>query len=518
MLLKNKVYLTFLILLISSTIHAQQFDLFKNKEISYQTSITDLEIGYQKVLKKKDTSEIVTKLIALSEYHRSKLNYGTAFNYSGDALFLAEQIKDTLLLAKAHREQGILSYLFKQDTPAGFNFKQANRYLKKLAKTNKNINAALLNSYYNLVLYYQRIEHKEYLTKYVDTCRVLANDQKLNSKYELYLQEKIACTYIWSHQYPKAITLLNSSISELEQQKDKTDFLIILYADLGKVYSRQQKYTLAKMYFKKSIDVVDTTGEYLFFKAYVYQRYGQLLFKNQEYKEAFLYLNKSKKINDTYLNPRNEQTQGFLTLKNRYQEQLHQSNVKINRQKLKIAAIEQNILQFKFLLIIGISILLLTGTLIWIRNRNKKHEKEQKESSKKIEENNKELTVHTLRLIEKEEIIHQLKDELLKKSGETSTKNLIKSIDKQSLNLWEDFNQRFIVLNKGFYDRLQKKVPNLSASELKLCALIKLNFSGKEMAYLLGISLGSVHVARHRLRKKINLDRQTNLTSFINNI
>ena len=64
----------------------------------------------------------------------------------------------------------------------------------------------------------------------------------------------------------------------------------------------------------------------------------------------------------------------------------------------------------------------------------------------------------------------------------------------------------------------KKKVPDLSAADLKVCALIKLNFTGKEMSHLLGISLGSVHVARHRLRKKMNLNRSDNLTNYINSI
>ena len=75
-----------------------------------------------------------------------------------------------------------------------------------------------------------------------------------------------------------------------------------------------------------------------------------------------------------------------------------------------------------------------------------------------------------------------------------------------------------MALNENFYDRLQQKAPDLSSADLKICALIKLNFSGKEMAHLLGISLGSVHVARHRLRKKMDLERDVNLTNFINSI
>ncbi|MCK0189955.1 hypothetical protein [Arenibacter sp. F20364] len=99
-----------------------------------------------------------------------------------------------------------------------------------------------------------------------------------------------------------------------------------------------------------------------------------------------------------------------------------------------------------------------------------------------------------------------------------STRTLLKSIEKRSVNLWDDFNNRFLSQNEGFYQRLLEKVPDLSSADLKICALIKLNFSGKEMAYLLGISLGSVHVARHRLRKKMDIRREINLSTYINSI
>lgn len=135
-----------------------------------------------------------------------------------------------------------------------------------------------------------------------------------------------------------------------------------------------------------------------------------------------------------------------------------------------------------------------------------------------IENKNKELTSNMLQLIEKEEIIKKLSDILKEEIPGGKTKSLLKSIEQQSSNLWDDFNRRFMIQNTEFYERLKEKAPNLSSADLKICALIKLNFSGKEMAHLLGISEGSVHVARHRLRKKMELERDVNLTQYINMI
>ncbi|MDO6738675.1 hypothetical protein [Wenyingzhuangia sp. 2_MG-2023] len=515
MSLSIQTKLTYILLFINMTLHAQQFDLFKIESKTILNDVKKIEKDYQYALQKQDTTLVVKNLILLSRYHRKDLNYGTAFNLAGEALFLSYQINNKLQLAQAHREQGILNYIFKQDDNAGDNFKKSNLYFKEYYK---DYHPDLLNSYFNLALYYQRIENKELLLKYVDTCKTIATKQQLNFDYQIYLKEKIACTYIWDKNYKKAIQLLKKSIQQIEKTTKNNHFLVILYADLGKVYSNINQLDLSEKYFKKSIDTKGTHEEYLFFKAYVYAKYANLLYRKGNATEAYKYLQKSRNINDKYLNPRNEATQSFLTLKDHYRDQLIKSNQQISFQKLKNAQIEQKILNYKICLIVVVFAFVLIGIFIWIKVRSKKHQLEQEEAEKKIEANNKELTVNTLKLIEKEEIINTLKAQLLETDKSSNTKTLIKSIDKNSGNLWEDFNQRFTALNKGFYERLQKKVPNLSAAELKLCALIKLNFTGKEMAYLLGISLGSVNVARHRLRKKIKLDRKTNLTAFIGSI
>jgi DNA-binding CsgD family transcriptional regulator len=70
-------------------------------------------------------------------------------------------------------------------------------------------------------------------------------------------------------------------------------------------------------------------------------------------------------------------------------------------------------------------------------------------------------------------------------------------------------------VNKHFYTRLKQNYPEISANDLKICALIKLNLSIKEMAAILNISPDSVKTARHRLRKKLQLSTEENLTDFI---
>lgn len=57
--------------------------------------------------------------------------------------------------------------------------------------------------------------------------------------------------------------------------------------------------------------------------------------------------------------------------------------------------------------------------------------------------------------------------------------------------------------------------PTLSASDQLLCMLIYLGYNTDEVSVFLGISHPSVNSARYRLRRKLNLDKQTDLDMFI---
>jgi len=80
---------------------------------------------------------------------------------------------------------------------------------------------------------------------------------------------------------------------------------------------------------------------------------------------------------------------------------------------------------------------------------------------------------------------------------------------------WEDFQHYFGQVPTQFFHRLQMEHPNLSTSELRLYALIRLNLNSKNVAAILGISQDSLRITRYRLRKKFNLPKGSNLSNHI---
>jgi ligand-binding sensor domain-containing protein/DNA-binding CsgD family transcriptional regulator len=139
----------------------------------------------------------------------------------------------------------------------------------------------------------------------------------------------------------------------------------------------------------------------------------------------------------------------------------------------------------------------------------------------------KELANQTMDLIGKNKFLVKIKEELekLKKSSSDESlkdkiTSLIAKIDKEidHKKQWEIFETAFDEVHEDFLGRLKTQYPNLTPKELRLCAYLRMNISTKEIAPLMNISIRGVEICRYRVRKKLNIDRDQNLTSMIINL
>lgn len=141
-----------------------------------------------------------------------------------------------------------------------------------------------------------------------------------------------------------------------------------------------------------------------------------------------------------------------------------------------------------------------------------------------IKYKNQELALTTMHLVQKAEILLAVQ-EGLHHIQEKSPDQVVKKEIQQLLNMvnfdvkldsdWEHFAQYFDQVHVDFLKNLRDKFQQLSTSDLKLCAYLRMNLSTKEIAPLLNISVRGVEGSRYRLRKKLNLSNDANLTEFI---
>ena len=78
----------------------------------------------------------------------------------------------------------------------------------------------------------------------------------------------------------------------------------------------------------------------------------------------------------------------------------------------------------------------------------------------------------------------------------------------------EAFEEHFDMLNDGFLKRLKTECPALTFDELKVCAMLKLNLSSKEIANNLNLSIRGIETKRYRIRKKLEISKGISLTKY----
>ena len=143
-----------------------------------------------------------------------------------------------------------------------------------------------------------------------------------------------------------------------------------------------------------------------------------------------------------------------------------------------------------------------------------KNEQLQKEFRSKSNE----LAASTLSIIKKNELLTKVKEELMSnRENRDFTKPLVDIIDKslKKNDDWELFQEAFNNADRKFMKKLKKAHPQLTPNDIRLCAYLRLNLSSKEIAPLFNISPRSVEIKRYRLRKKMNLSHDDNLTDYI---
>jgi len=142
-----------------------------------------------------------------------------------------------------------------------------------------------------------------------------------------------------------------------------------------------------------------------------------------------------------------------------------------------------------------------------------------------------ELNGYILNLIRKNEMLEEVKNEVLNiskaldenKQSSVIKQKVVKLTSQINSNIEKDkdfemFQSNFNLLHKDFFRLLEEHYPGLTRNDKILSAYLKMNLTSKEIAPLLNISVRGVEVNRYRLRKKMNLGREVNLSEFMQNL
>lgn len=387
-------------------------------------------------------------------------------------------------------------------------------YNKALVQSILGKDEEAINGYLNLTSYHLKTEN------WVSLASVY------NSISEIYLK---------NNDYIRAREYLNMALSAMKNKSDSFNsgpssfYKTSIYSNAAELSAIEKDYPQAKIYAHKTIIVAsDNSYKLNLFKsakilADIYDIENKVDSSLYYYK---LYVDSSEAYQDEF----DVKQLTKLKMQNEFDEILKRNE--INR-IYKEAEFKNKELKYIALTVVaGLSAIILVLLFINLKNKNAKLKLkeenfilEKRKLNQDLEYKKKELVSNLMYLMEKNEFITSISKKLieLKPDAKKDNKNLIQQIINEirlnsSKKMWEEFEMRFKEVHTRFYNELHKAHPDLTPNEVKICAFLRLNMSTKEISAITHQSTKSINMARFRLRKKLQMDRDESLIAYLSSL
>lgn len=509
---------------------------FYRSRVYYYKDEYDISLKY---LKKSKT--IYTKIQSTEGLSRYYFGLGSIENLYGNYIEAIKAFQNALIVNKHNIDLRWTSVIM--NSLASVNLRQKNYnialdYANKALKIKKELGVEIeisnaLSMVGRIYKELNDLDTAEKLNLDALELRKKLNDERriANSLYEL------AKINIIKTKYEKAITQLNESLDIYKKLEEKTGIVIALI-ELSKAYQLNGQQNKSGFSIEKALEIANKTRNNSLIKNTIKQ-YSEYHANNNDFEKAYKYHLKYSKIKDSLSNINKNRI--FNELEMKYQTAKKNSEIEILNNKNNIQKKNNIILILSTLTLLFLSALLYyfyysKSQKLQIKselfNKEKiihKQDVEIKENESKLlkeqlESKNREITSRVLSMIKTNEMLDNIAIKLIElnktiKNNKASTKQInriIREIEHQSgEQLWEDFNITFQGVHTQFYDKLFDINPDLTATEIKMASLLKLNLNTKEISAITFKSESSIKSTRFRLRKKLGLSSDNGLVSFL---
>ncbi|GGK45935.1 MULTISPECIES: tetratricopeptide repeat protein [Flavobacteriaceae] len=417
--------------------------------------------------------------------------FDKALEYHTETLKLHEKIGDKQRIAYSYNSIGVI-HEQKGNYKLALSFLKKSLELKKEFK-NKNRTAVTLT---NIGVCYRKINELDSAKTFLESSLKITNQIKNNHNKANILNE-LSMVNLMLKNYDKCYLLLKESRLITEGLTDNKELIV----ENDRIMS---DYFLAIGNYKEALS-----------KYKMYNLGKSEIFSN----------NKSEKLAEMRI---------------LYEAERRKSEIKLLEQQRNLEAQKKKSLLVGAILLVVIGILVITSLRNNIKKKkaiyqqNDRLSKEKLKTQALLQENlehklefrMKELTNLALFISQRTSIYGDLTKSfksLTFTSINQTKKDITKLIQEYAfkLNINEDiqkFHTSVETLQSDFLFRIKEKYPHLTDKDVQLAVQVKLKLSSKEISNINNISLNSVEISRHRLRKKLNLDKKENLVSFLENI
>lgn len=470
-------------------------------------------------------NELPKVYMVMGTLHTIKGENIEGLEYFLKSLEISRKYKMRLMEAQAQNNLGSVYKNLGKFDDALVSFNQALEICTELGITDQ-----LHYIYGNLGILYATVGNKELAESYFIKLLQMARDN--NDK----VSEALALLTLGDFnndvgRYNDALGYYNKSLDMSDviiakYSGPKSLFFANVYSGIGTSYFYLKSYDSAIEYLEKAYTTAQETNQLS-----VVSQISEKLSLAYEYKRntasALKYARIHQFAKDSLQNMDNVRRITEMDMQNKFDKLMAEKEFE---QALKDAVQKRN--TFYYMMVIGGSVLgLVIFLLLFMLQKNKMKRVSLESENLQLEKENlhtaldyknKELTTNVMYLLKKNELIHLVTDKLKKAKMSFKTENrvlieeVIKDLEAASKgDIWKEFELRFNEVHSDFYKKLNEMFPNLSPNELKLCAFLRLNMSSKDIAAITFLSVNSINIARHRLRKKLNIDQEENLIMFL---
>nr|NQU92873.1 tetratricopeptide repeat protein [Bacteroidota bacterium] len=449
--------------------------------------------------------------ILLANLHLTLYDLETSMGLFYESLKLFEEIESKQGISTALNGIGIIYH--EQN-----NFDKALECFLKCYDINKEIgnHAVMSATLNNIASAYSRDKQFEKSIRYY--MEAIEMNKKFDNKYlEATGYYNLGESYMDLGNHEEAIKYFYKAIqisSELEDPESTTN----IKTSIAEYYLGINELDSSIMYANEAFSMADQYQ----FKQFV-ARAAAILHhsyeKNGNFEDAYKFAIIQSNMKDSLKIEQSIQQIANLDLKYRIEKEEQQRQMV--REKEKSRQIILGVILFSIFIIIVIALIARQRITV----KNMKLEKSKVEG--KLELRNKELALNVMTLLKKNDMLTSISEELidLKKSAvKSETKDAINRISKKikkssESEIWKEFELRFKEVHAEFYETLTRDYPDLSPGDQRLCALLRLNMSSKEISELTGQSINALEKARYRLRKKLQIsDPSVNLVNYLSGL
>lgn len=464
--------------------------------------------------------EMMEEKLQYSDSLSIRAYYPESYDVIWEVLSVADSLDNARLKSLAYKKLAMLYSVYYDKTKALASIDSMFYYAEKPSYSEDMLDQS--SFYYTAAITYRMNEEYDDAMHYLDSAELFLDSLNRPFYKRIYVVAERAHLCTLTGDFAEAQRIFNKISNTISLDHDYTS---ILYSMWGDMYLEQGSNRLALEYYNKCLATIEHQDLRVALKVDLLEKISQLNNDIGNYQLAYSQMTESKALGDSLFGSQSMRNRQLFEIKDSYRTAKIANQAIQREQDMKILKAEKEKLNQELIFLIILFVLALISSIVVARLLKRKHRIErnlaEERSRSELEVKKKELTVTALQLIEKDKLLKEVKEglkQVQERDGDDSIERIKSTIKVNTAKTWEEFEARFVQVNGKFNEALSAKHPDLSRNELKLCALIKLNFSTKEMADLLGVSADSVNKARYRLRKKLLLKRDDNLVTYINGI